>query len=209
MSIWAIVLAAGESRRMGRPKPLIPFSGTTVIEHILGTLRAAHLDGVLVVLGAEAEKVAARAAPFGVRTTLNADYRLGMLSSVQQGFRALPASAGAALVFLVDQPAVSAATVKALVRAFVANGEAIAVPTFGGRRGHPLLLGTGLRDDILKLDPEVGLRQLLRRHAADVLEVPVRDSAVLRDMDTPADLRREKRNARRARTGQKGCFRRR
>ena len=190
-TIWAIVLAAGESRRMGAPKLLLPFGGKTVIEAVLDSVKASAVDGILVVVGGWAAPVEEKAKPYGARGALNPDFRSGMLSSVQCGFRQLPLEAEAALIFLADQPAIKPYVAEALVKAFRHTGRGIVIPVFDRRRGHPILISAHYRAEIGSLDPEVGLRQLLDRHPQDVLEEPVDDPAILRDLDTPEDYVRE------------------
>ena len=189
--IWAVVLAAGESRRMGTQKLLLPFGGTTVIEAIVRAALDSEADATVVVLGADRERVRDLLKSYPLVFAVNEDYRLGMLSSIQAGFRALPNDAEAAVVMLGDQPAVPARVLDALIRAFRERRRGIAVPVHAGRRGHPVLVGAKYKDEVLGLDPEIGLRQLLRAHPEDVLEVAVPDAAVLEDIDRPGDYRKE------------------
>ena len=190
---WAIVLAAGESQRMGTQKLLLPYGETTVIETVVRKALDSGVCQVMVVLGADRDTVRARLDKYPVQTVANENYRQGMLSSVQAGFAALPADAAAAVVMLGDQPAVPVTAVRAVVRAFRDSGKGVIIPTSGGRRGHPVLIAMKYGPEIATLDPAVGLRQLGLEHPGDVLEVEVRDPAVLRDLDTPADYEREKR----------------
>ena len=188
--IWALVLAAGESRRMGTQKLLLPYRGTTVVESVVRAALDSSVDETLVVLGADASRIRQALRSYPLTFTDNEDYRLGMLSSVQAGFRALPADAEAAVVMLGDQPAVPAAVIDGLVEAFRKRPRVIAVPVHGGRRGHPLLVGATFRAEVLRLDPAVGLRQLLRAHPEAVEEVAVDESAILKDLDRPADYKK-------------------
>jgi molybdenum cofactor cytidylyltransferase len=188
--IWALITAAGESRRMGRPKMLLPFGTGTVIETVLSQAAASRAAGTLVVLGADRRKIEPLAAPFASRIVFNRDYRSGMLSSIQTGFRALPGDVGAACVLLGDQPWISSALIDTMLDAFEKSEKTIAVPVHGGRRGHPVVIDRCFEGEILTLDHAVGLRQLLRRFSKDVLEVPVCGPEVLRDLDTPGDYRR-------------------
>jgi len=189
--IWAIVLAAGESRRMGAPKLLLPFGGKTVIEAVLDSVKASPVDGILVVVGAGAAVIKEKIKKYGALIVINPDYRSGMLSSVQCGFQKLPPEADAALIFLADQPAIKPYVAEALIKAFRHTQRGIVIPVFDRRRGHPILISAHYRAEIGSLDPEVGLRQLLDRHPQDVLEEPVDDPAILRDLDTPEDYVRE------------------
>ena len=189
--IWAIVLAAGESRRMGTQKLLLPFGETTVVGAVVGTALASRVDRILAVLGADKDAVRQELEPLGIDLAVNEDYAKGMLSSVQAGFRALPADADAAVVMLGDQPFLPARVVDAVVEAFRRSGRGIVVPAFRGRRGHPVLVDLKYRDEVLALDPADGLRRLMRAHPEDVFEAEVEDANILRDMDVPEDYANE------------------
>ncbi len=198
--IWAVVLAAGESRRMGTQKLLLPFGDTTVVGAVVRTAADSCAEGVLVVLGADRERVRAElepgrepdrgAGPAGtaaIAFTVNEDYPSGMLSSIQAGFRALPPDAEAAVVMLGDQPFLPSRVVDAVIAAYRESGKGIVIPAFRGRRGHPVLVDIKYRDEVLALDPADGLRQLMRAHSGDIQEVDVDDAGILRDLDTPED----------------------
>jgi molybdenum cofactor cytidylyltransferase len=185
--IWAVVLAAGESRRMGTQKLLLPFGDTTVVGAVVRTALASRAGGTIVVLGADRDAVRGELADRGVGFAVNNDYSLGMLSSVQAGFRALPAGARAAVVMLGDQPFLAAGVVDAVIAAYEEGGRGLVIPTFGGRRGHPLLIDLKFRDEVLGLDQADGLRRLMRSHPGDIREVEAGDANILRDLDTPED----------------------
>jgi molybdenum cofactor cytidylyltransferase len=189
--IWAVVLAGGESRRMGTQKLLLPFGETTVIEAVVRTALDSEADGTLVVLGADREKVGRALRSYPLTFAVNKEYRLGMLSSIQAGFKALPADAEAAVVMLGDQPAIPPEVIDDLVCSYRENRRGIIIPVYAGRRGHPVLIDAKYRDEVLGLDPEVGLRQLIQAHPEDVLEVGVSSPAVLKDIDRPEDYREE------------------
>jgi molybdenum cofactor cytidylyltransferase len=185
--IWAVVLAAGESRRMGTQKLLLPFGETTVVGAVVRTAQASRAGKVLAVLGADREAVRGELAPRGIGFAVNEDFRLGMLSSVQAGFRVLPVDARAAVIMLGDQPFLSAPAVDAVIASYEAGGRGLVVPTFQGRRGHPLLIDLRYRDEVLALDQADGLRRLLRAHPDDITEAETADANILRDLDTPED----------------------
>ncbi|OGD19437.1 MAG: hypothetical protein A2Y70_07545 [Candidatus Aminicenantes bacterium RBG_13_64_14] len=189
--IWAVILAAGESRRMGRQKLLLPFGETTVVGAVVGTACASRVDQVLAVLGADRDAVRQEIEPLGIDFAINEDFKMGMVSSVQAGFRALPADAEAAVVMLGDQPFLPARVVDAVVEAYRRSGKGIVVPAFQGRRGHPVLVDLKFRDEVLALDPADGLRRLMRAHPKDVFEAEVEDANILRDMDVPEDYANE------------------
>jgi len=185
--IWAVILAAGESKRMGRQKLLLPFGDVTVIEAVARTALDSRVDRALAVLGADREAVRAKLEPYGLEFAVNEDYGRGMLSSVQAGLSALPAEAEAAVVMLGDQPFLPARVVDAVVEAWRMSGKGIVLPAFRGRRGHPVLVGLEYRDEVLALDPAEGLRGLMRAHPEDTFEADVEDPNILRDLDVPED----------------------
>jgi len=187
--IWAVILAAGKSERMGSAKLLLPVGKKTLIETVIrGALRA-RPDGVLVVLGSDREKLEPVIGKYPVKTVINPDFGRGMLSSVKRGLEAVPAEVRAVLVYLGDQPAPPASVGVRIIDAFRKSGQGIVIPAYHGRRGHPILVDLKYRDEIKALDPDVGLRQLIRAHPEDVLEVKARTAAILRDIDTPKDYR--------------------
>lgn len=194
--IWAVILAAGESRRMGRPKLILPYGERTIIETVVRNAVSSRVDRTLVVLGANRQEIEEKIAGFDVDRVVNAGYREGMFSSVKCGLSALPGSARAAVFMLADQPDVRALAVDALVDAYLREGKGIVIPVFKGKRGHPLLVDLKYRRRVETLSPEVGLRGLLRENPEDILEVSVPSSAVLDDIDYPEDYKRARRRSR-------------
>lgn len=191
--IWAIVLAAGESRRMGQPKLLLPYKGRTVIEAVLENTAASRAEGALVVLGGHADLVEEKIGRFAAIRTRNPRFQDGMLSSVQWGLGALPEEARAALVLLADQPWVTAPLIDGIIEAYLHGTKSLVCPVYGGRGGHPLLVDLRYRDEISRLDPAVGLRGLLRAHPEEVLRFEVETPEILDDLDLPEDKARLRR----------------
>ena len=189
--IWAIILAAGESSRMKTNKLLLPFNGKSMISTVIDTVRQSEVDQILLVLGAFRDNMLPVIADMPVSHCYNEDYKQGMLSSVQCGFRNLPETAGAAIVFLGDQPMVSADVVNRLIQVFRLSDKGILIPVYEGRRGHPVLVGMKYRKAIESLDPSVGLRALITIFAEDVQEVEVSVPGILRDIDTIQDYLNE------------------
>jgi molybdenum cofactor cytidylyltransferase len=203
-NVYAIVPAAGESRRMGTQKLLLPFAGTTVIGHVVRTLLAAPVRGAVVVVSPANTGVADEARRAGADTVTNAAPHADMLSSVRCGLRALPAECDAALVALGDQPTIRPNLIADLVLALHDHDGRIVVPVCGGIRGHPLVIAAKWFDEALLRHDGVGLRGLLSAHPDSVVEVPTRDPEVLRDVDDPEAYRRAvlaHENAARARPG--------
>jgi len=185
--IWSIILAAGESKRMGSPKMLLPFNGSTILENVIHNVAGSAADGILVVLGANAEKIGELVSIYGVLQCKNENFREGMLSSVKCGFRNLPGDMEAVLVFQGDQPCISAGTINSLIDAFHQSDKGIVLPVYKGKRGHPLLLDIKYSEEVERLDPDEGLRGVIRLHADDIQEVDTMESGILRDIDTLED----------------------
>ena len=187
--IWAVVLAAGKSERMGSPKMLLPFGRRTLIEKVVAGVMKFRVGGILVVLGDRRGEIERLLRAYPVKPVFNPSFERGMLSSVQKGLEEVPGEARAVLVVLGDQPRAPASVVERIISGFERRGKGIVVPVYLGRRGHPTLIDLKYKREIMKLDPAVGLRQLLLRHPDDILEVRVRTPAVLHDLDRPEDYR--------------------
>lgn len=177
--IAGIVLAAGASSRMGQDKALLRWGKKTFLEHLLAALRNAETDPVRVVLGANADQVQKEISLGAGEAILNPDWQKGMLSSLVAGLNSLPADVEAAVVCLVDHPCVSSTLICALCENFRTGGKLIAIPTYQGRRGHPVLFSATLFDELRAAPLEVGARHVVRRHADDILELPTEEEGVL------------------------------
>lgn len=186
--ISAIVLAAGESRRMGRPKPLVSLDGRTMLQRTLDHLGATRVDEIVVVLGHRAADVLPTLKGLGCRVVINREYRRGMSTSIRRGLQAVSPQAQAVLVVLGDQPRIGPEVIDRLVERFHRQGRSIVVPVFRGRRGHPVLFGRSLWDQLRVLEGDIGGRQLLNRYPREVCEVEVDDPGILEDIDRPEDL---------------------
>ena len=189
----AVIPAAGLSSRMGAFKPLLPYSGGTVIGSAIGSALPFAETAAAVTGYRSDELCAVLKKSFGGRlvTARNPDYAVtDMLSSVRIGLRAL-GECDAFFLLPADIPAVSAQTYEALIQAFDGSAEVI-YPVFGGRRGHPPLISAALIPDILAYEGEGGLRAILSGRS--VREISVDDGGILRDLDTPEDYMTEIRN---------------
>lgn len=180
-----LILAAGESRRMGSPKALLQYRGATFLDRLVG-LFAERCAPVIVVLGAGAEAIRARATR-PAHFVENPNWSAGMTTSLQCGLRAVPAEAEGVLFTLVDHPAVSPQTLDALV---TPPHPLIRVPRFEGRRGHPIWFSREMIPEFLAL-PETGTtREVVRRHAAETEFLDTADSGILADIDDADAYRR-------------------
>ena len=187
--ISAVILAAGRSQRMGSPKLLLDLSGRTLLHRVVENTRASRCEEIVIVLGAEAERVQAEAQGPGVRFVTNERYGEGMGGSLAVGIGALAPSCEAAVVLLGDQPFVGPAAIDALIAAYRQTGKPIVASRYGKVTGAPTLIGRRLFLEARGLEGDMGGRSLMRRYPELVVEVPLPD-AVAVDVDTPQDLER-------------------
>lgn len=193
--IVAVVLAAGASTRMGRPKALLPVEGVPFIERIVRSLERTRVDRTLVVLGHDADAMREAVAYLGVETAVNPDYARGQLSSLQTAIRALEGEpVEAVLVHLVDHPFMESGLVDRMIERFRAEEKLIVVPRFAGRRGHPVLFSCKLFPEFLAAPPEAGAKPVVRGHPDETLELETGEEGVLIDIDTPEEYRKHVRS---------------
>jgi molybdenum cofactor cytidylyltransferase len=189
--IWAIILAAGESKRMKVPKMLLPFHGKTMIEKVVENVAGSEVFRTLVVVGAFRDEILGAISHTGVSSCYNENYRNGMLSSVKCGFRNLPALYDAVVVFPGDQPFIEPDVINSLIEAYRKTGKGIIIPVYRKKRGHPVLISSKYRDAIGSLDENEGLRSLSLMFKEDVSEVKTSSPGILKDFDTKEDYLNE------------------
>jgi molybdenum cofactor cytidylyltransferase len=192
--IWAMILAAGESKRMGKPKLLLPLGAKTMIETVIDKVIQSNVERILVVLGSNRKKIEKKIGNLPLEIAVNPDFKEGMLSSVQRGLEVLPEEAQAVLIFLGDQPSIPSEVIDSVINAFRKTGKGIVLPVYKGERGHPVLLDMKYRREVKNLNPEVGLRELVYGRPEDILEVEVDDAGILRDINDIEDYTREIKN---------------
>jgi molybdenum cofactor cytidylyltransferase len=184
VSVSGLILAAGESRRMGSPKALLRYRGRTFLDTLI-SLFGARCSPVIVVLGANADEI--RGGVAGDATfVLNPDYRSGQTGSMQCGLRAVPAGAEGVLFTLADHPAVEASTIDKLL---AAPRPLIRVPRFEGRRGHPVWFSRPLLAEFLELRADGAARDVVYSHAAETEYLDLNDAGIVADIDDPAAYR--------------------
>jgi molybdenum cofactor cytidylyltransferase len=191
--IPAVILAAGRSERMGRPKALLPCgsAGDTFVSRIVTILRDGGADDVLVVGRSDDVLLSAELVRCGARLVENPDADRGQLSSIVVGLNAAD-RAGVTGIFVmpVDIPLVRVDTIARLKAAFLASAAPIARATHDGRHGHPVIFSRRVFDELRHADPAIGAKAVIRAHANAILDVDVDDENVLRDVDTPDDYER-------------------
>jgi molybdenum cofactor cytidylyltransferase len=191
--IAAIVLAAGLSRRMGRPKLALPWRDTTVIGQVVAVLAAAGINEILVVTGGASQEIEAALSAAPVRLVFNPRFEASeMIDSLQVGLAQLSSSVEATLVALGDQPQIQLPVVQAIMESYTEHPAGLIVPSYQMKRGHPWLVVRPLWSELSQLCPPQTLRDFLGRHVADIRYLPVSTDTILRDLDTPADYAREK-----------------
>jgi molybdenum cofactor cytidylyltransferase len=180
----ALILAAGESRRMGSPKALLEFQGETFLDRLIG-LFSPRCSPVIAVLGAHRETVRAGLRRAGEALIVeNPDFRLGQLTSMQCGLRAVPADAEGVLFTLVDHPAVASATIDALLDC--SAPAPLRIPRFEGRRGHPIWIAKSLIPEFVALPAGSSAKDVVTQHADGIAYLDVDDPGILADVDDPA-----------------------
>ena len=193
--IVAVLLAAGESRRMGRPKALLPIDGVRFIDKIVAALRAGQVGRIIVVLGHAAEEMRRQVRDLPVEILVNEEYPSGQLSSLTAAIRKIQSSPDAknidgVLVHLVDHPYVNADLVKALIDKFYATKKLIVVPLYRGRRGHPVIFSRKLFGELLAAPLDQGAKSVVHAHREQTLEVQTEEEGVTIDIDTPDAYRK-------------------
>jgi molybdenum cofactor cytidylyltransferase len=183
--VSAILTAAGESTRMGRPKALLPWHGATLLEYQVRCLVDAGVAEVVVVLGHRSEAVAPYIKGSGVRHVVNPDYRLGKTTSIKAGLRAIAPDADAILLLAVDQPRTKDIISK-VIAAHMEKNAVITSPRYQGHGGHPLVFSASLKGELERISEEKqGIREVFQAHRHEVAEVEIDDPMVRLDLNTP------------------------
>ena len=188
---WAILLAAGESSRMGQLKALLPWRGATLLEHQVSCLLAGGADGVVVVLGHRADELRPLLeGKDGVSWTLNPDYLQGKTTSIKAGLAALdPGAVEDILLLNVDQPR-TAADVALILNTHRSLNYAVTVPVYQGKGGHPIALSAALLDELQEINEESqGIKSVVRRRPEAVNRIPLDNPEILLDLNTPEQYR--------------------
>lgn len=189
--ITAVILAAGESKRMGQPKMLLPWGNEKVLTHVVNVFQNAGIEDILVVTGGAREQVERLLSGQRVRTVYNEAHAGGeMLSSVQCGIKSVARQTQAMLIGLGDQPQVREGSVRRVCEAFRESKSNLVVPSYRLRRGHPWLVAQPLWDELLEMKSPQSPRDFLNAHRNDIHYVEVDDPNILADLDTPEDYER-------------------
>ena len=182
--ISAIILAAGESRRMGEPKQLMPLGKTTILERTVDNFLNSAVHDVIVVVGYRAEEVISLIADRSVAIAVNSAYREGMSTSIVTGLGLISDKTQGVMLALADQPFIDSHTINHLIEAFGAHNKNIAIPVYQGKRGHPVIFAIKYKEELLRLKGDIGGREIIGQHPDDILEVTVNCEGICVDIDT-------------------------
>jgi molybdenum cofactor cytidylyltransferase len=190
LKISAILLGAGESKRMGVDKLSLSWGRITVLEHCLETLLKSEVKEVIVVLGFRDKILRGLPRNRKVKVVVNPLFRKGMSTSIRRGLQMIHPRCQGILITLGDQPYLKTRTINALIRAFGQRKEGILFPSFRGRPGHPVIFHQKYKKELLSLKGDVGGRSIIERHSEDVRRVPVKSAGVVKDIDTWQDYKK-------------------
>lgn len=193
--IIAVILSAGESSRMGRPKALLPIDGVRFIERIVATLKSTRVDEIIAVLGHNAEEMRQKVSDLPVKIVVNQDYKQGQLSSLIAAIRSIESGENhhrvdAILVHLVDHPYINVDLVNLMIDRFYETKQLIVVPRYRGRRGHPVIFSRALFAELLAAPLDQGAKTVVHAHRDQTLEIDTDDAGVTVDIDTPEEYRK-------------------
>lgn len=184
--LTAVILAAGESKRMGSPKALLLHHNRTFVEHLLDVTRHPKIGPQLIVLGAGAEDISKQVGLNPEQLVVNPDWQRGQLSSIKAALKSIASKpTDGVLLCLVDHPLISSAMVNELVDAFYHTKQPIVVPTFRGKRGHPVIFAAKLFDELLDAPEETGARAVVWNHASEVHEIATSEEGVTLNLNDP------------------------
>jgi molybdenum cofactor cytidylyltransferase len=185
--ISGVILAAGRSSRLGRPKQLLDLLGEPLLRHVVRNSVASDLHDVVLVLGYQAAQIESAVGDWGQRVVLNPDYAEGQSTSLCVGLGAIDPSAEAVVFLLGDQPQVGPGIIDALIDQFRESGAPIVMPTYGGIAANPVLFAAELFPDLARITGDEGARSVVARNRERVATVAVGDGPPPRDVDTEAD----------------------
>ncbi len=188
--ITPVILAAGDSSRMGFPKALLPLGAGTFLGHILDTLDELKLPATRVILGNQETRIRPLLISRRVHIHVNPNPERGQFSSMRLALENLPPDCRGCLMWPVDQPLISAALVRSLIRLFLNSTASLAMPDRGGKAGHPAIFGRGLIAELLAAPPDANPKLIVARHKSGAVRLPTEDRGTVEDIDTPEDYLR-------------------
>ena len=188
--IVGIILSAGESKRMGKPKQLLPWGNSVILQQVIDNASASRLRKILLVLGSHADEIEGKIKVSSkTRIVVNRDFKEGMSSSVKCGVKNAPAAAEAYMLLLGDQPFISSEILNKLIDSYQTGHHGIIIPVYNGKRGHPVIFDAKHKQELLGIG-DGGAKIVVDNHADDVLAVSLDSPEILADIDTPQDYQK-------------------
>ena len=181
----AVILSGGASRRMGSPKALLPFQGRPFLEHLLEVTAHAKIGVRRVVLGAHAVPISGAVALNRDEVVVNPEWEQGQLSSIKAALNSLPAGTDGMLLCLIDHPLISPTLVNELIEEFYASNAPIVLPTYKGRRGHPVIFSAAVYGELLKAPVDTGARSVVWAHKEEVREHMTSEEGCVLNLNDP------------------------
>ncbi len=186
----AVILSGGESRRMGSPKALLPYQGRPFLEHLLEVSAHPKIGVRRIVLGARAGPILKALKIHAEEVVINEEWVKGQLSSIHAAIRSLQPGTDGLLLCLVDHPLVSAALVNDLIERFYATQKPIVLPTYNGKRGHPIIFSSRLYEELLAAPMDIGARAVVWAHGNEIEEVPTNEEGTVLNLNDPEALKK-------------------
>lgn len=184
--VYAVILAAGKSARLGQSKQLLEWQNRTLLEHALSNAGMVFKDRVLVILGAEAKLIQSKINLAGAEVIVNPDWQTGMASSIRAAIQALPDSATAVMLMLCDQPLITAVQLQSLINAWQASPAQIIASEYHQSIGVPAIFPASYFDQLLMLEGDKGAKSVLIKHQTDLIRISLPEAEF--DIDTLADF---------------------
>ncbi len=186
-SVACVILSGGSSTRMGKPKALLPYKGSTFVEKLIADYAEIGCDPIVVVVGEHAESIQPFINKSGVITAVNYHPEEGQLSSLKIGLTVLSREHAGFFFTLVDHPAVKVETLREILSAWDGNPQTVVRPRYDNRGGHPVLLGKNWIEKTLHLSDSSNMRLALKENSEYIIELPVSDAGIIVNVDTPED----------------------
>jgi molybdenum cofactor cytidylyltransferase len=190
--ISALVLAAGESRRMGNAKLMLPLDKNSILDKTISNVLYSYLDEVVVVIGYRSDDFLKKINKKNIKVVLNPNFKEGISSSIIAGLTCISQKSHAIMIILADQPFISSYIINKMLIKFKESKKGILVPSYNNMQGHPVIFSLKYKEELLKLKGDVGGKEIIKRFPWDVLEIPIHSKNIHIDIDTPEDYKKYK-----------------
>ena len=186
----ALILAAGESKRMGKTKLILPIDKQSILNRTISNVISSSLNEVVVVIGCKANVLTDEIRSLGVKIVLNPNFKEGLSTSIISGLNQISERSEAFMVILGDQPFIGSVIINKIINKFKESKKGIVAPSYNGKLGHPVIFSLKYKEEFFKLKGDVGGKAIIQMYKNDVMDVPVSSEKILIDIDTPEDYRK-------------------